>query len=110
MTLPASAKEPGPVSKELPLGKPGLSGTRQTRGVAPGVEFPGRTSTRRLSFESERRAARDMARELRCGGYEPRVETIVRRAPDNPERGPLDRLVRVGSFENESERKASPAA
>lgn len=113
-TLPASARE-APRSEELPLGKPGLSETRHTQRLTPGVEYTrierGERSqkdfyTVDVSFEPERKAAREFARELRRDGYRPRVETVSERAPDDPESGPLGYLVRAGSFDQESRAEA----
>ena len=110
LTLPASARE-APHSEELPLGKPGLSETRQSQRLASGVEYTrierGENSgkdfyTVDVSFESERRDAAQTARKLRSDGYEPRVETVSERAPDDPERGPLGYLVQTGSFERQA--------
>lgn len=109
--LPAAAREPDEPRGGLPLGKPGLSETRGTEKLAPGVEYTrierGETSekdvyTVDVSFESDRKAAEELARELRRDGYKPRVETISERAPDDPESGPLGHLVRTGSFDEEA--------
>lgn len=110
LTLPASARE-ATRSEELPLGNPALSETRETQRLAPGVEYTrierGRSSekdfyTVDVAFEAERRDAAETARELRRDGYDPRVETVYDRAPDDPESGPLGYLVRAGSFEEET--------
>ncbi len=97
---------------ELPLGRPGLDETRITERVAPGVTYTrierGEQSeedfyTVDVAFKADRATAESLAEQLRTDGYEPRVETVSRRAPDDPERGPLGYLVRTGNFETEAE-------
>ena len=103
---------------ELPLGRPGLEESRTTERVAPGVTYTrierGEQSeedfyTVDIAFKASRDEAESLAEELRADGYEPRIETVSRRAPDDPESGPLGYLVRTGSFETEAEAKALEA-
>lgn len=74
LTLPASAREAGSASGELPLGNPNLSGTRDTQSVAQGVEYTrierGQTSkmdfyTVDAAFESGRRAGAETGESVR---------------------------------------------
>lgn len=104
---PAAGAKPEAPSGELPLGNPGLKETRATESVAPGVSYTrierGKTSkkdfyTVDVAFEADRETAASVARRLEEDGYEPRIEKVRDRAPDDPERGPLGYLVRVGSF------------
>ncbi|CAA9448838.1 MAG: hypothetical protein AVDCRST_MAG78-3160 [uncultured Rubrobacteraceae bacterium] len=97
---------------ELPLGRPGLDETRTTERVAPGVKYTrierGEQSeedfyTVDVAFKASRSEAESLAEQLRSDGYEPRVETVSRRALDDPEDGPLGYLVRTGNFETETE-------
>lgn len=96
----------------LPLGPPGLTESRSSRQLGPGVTYTrimrGETSRRAaytvdVGFRGERRDARALAKQLRADGYDPRVLRIAERAPDDPARGPLGFLVRVGSFASEGE-------
>jgi hypothetical protein len=106
----ATAKPDG--SDELPLGRPGLEETRTWERVAPGLTYTrierGEESrkdfyTVDVAFKEDRGAAREVARQLREDGYEPRIERVSERAPDDPERGPLGYLVRTGSFDTQAE-------
>ena len=103
---------------ELPLGRPGLTESRSSREVGPGVTYTrivrGKTSRRAaytvdVGFRGERRDARALANRLRADGYRPKVLRIAERAADDPARGPLGFLVRVGSFASEGEAKALQA-
>ena len=96
----------------LPLGRPGLAESRSFRQLGPGVTYTrimrGETSRRAaytvdVGFQGERGDARALAKRLRVDGYQPRVLRIAQRAPDDPARGPLGFLVRVGSFASEGE-------
>lgn len=108
---PPAAGAPGASrADELPLGRPGLAEERSSQEVGPGVTYTRivRGSTSRhgaytvdVGFHDERRDARALARRLRADGYRARVLRIAERAPDDPERGPLGFLVRVGSFDSE---------
>ena len=111
-TAPAAAGAPGGVGHpdELPLGGAGLAESRSSQHVGPGVTYTriarGSTSqhaayTVEVGFEGERRDARALAERLRADGYRARLLRIAERAPDDPDRGPLGFLVRVGSFDSE---------
>jgi hypothetical protein len=120
VVLPAAAQEPkskdGKYSAgELPLGLPSLEETRTTTEVAPGVIYtliergePSETDsfTVDAAFTAERSAAENIAAQLTADGYEPRVERIFKRAPDDPQSGLLGYLVRVGSFTTQVEADA----
>lgn len=102
-------------SRDLPLGRPGLAESRSSREVGPGVTYTrivrGETSRRAtytvdVGFRSERRDARALAKRLRADGYDAEVLRIAQRAADDPARGPLGFLVRVGSFATEAEAQA----
>lgn len=107
----AAAPNDNAYKGELRLGEPGLKEMRTTRQVAPGVTFTrvvrGRESkkdfyTVDVAFEADLRAAKGVARDLRSDGYEPRIERVRERAPDDLRRGPLGYLVRVGEFDGEA--------
>lgn len=111
-TAPAASGAPGGVghADELPLGRPGLPESRSSQEVGPGVTYTRivRGSTSRhgaytvdVGFKGDRRDARALAARLRADGYRARLLRIAERAPDDPERGPLGFLVRVGSFDSE---------
>ena len=111
----ATARPDAPLSDELPLGNRGLEETRTTLPVAPGLTYTrierGEESRRDfftvdVAFEERRRAAQGVARQLEEDGYDPRVEKISDRAPDDPRRGPLGYLVRTGSFDTQAEADA----
>jgi Phosphodiester glycosidase/SPOR domain len=98
--------------RPLPLGPRGLDEQRVEQDVAPGVRYTritrGESSPRDVytvdvGFRGERSDARALAAELRSDGYEPRTLRIAERAPDDPQRGPLGWLVRVGGFGSEQE-------
>jgi hypothetical protein len=109
---PAAAATPGgSPSGELPLGKPGLKESRTTQQVAPGVTYTrivrGEESkkdfyTVDVIFKADRSEAESVAARLRSDGYEPRIEEVSERAPDDPESGPLGYLVRTGSFDTQA--------
>jgi hypothetical protein len=99
----------------LPLGKPSLKETRTTQQVAPGITYTrivrGEQSkkdfyTVDVAFKSDQSSADGLAAQLRSEGYEPRVQEISERAPDDPEDGPLGYLVRTGAFATEAEANA----
>ena len=118
--LPAVAQEPKAggdeyPAGELPLGQPGLQETRSITEVAPGVTYtridsgePSATDfyTVDVAFRTDRSAARDVAKQLKADGYEPRIERISERAPDDPQSGPLGYLMRTGSFSTQAEADA----
>jgi len=106
-----------PQSGELPLGRPNLQETRTGDAISPGVTYTrivrGQVFERDfytvdVAFQAESSAAQAIAQKLRAEGYGPgvRVEPIPERAPDDPERGPLGYLVRVGRFATEAEANA----
>jgi Phosphodiester glycosidase/SPOR domain len=99
-------------AEPLPLGPRGLSEDRFERQLAPGVSYTrivrGEQSARDVytvdvAFRADRSGAEALAGELRADGHDPNVLRISERAPDDPERGPLGWLVRVGSFGSEAE-------
>jgi Phosphodiester glycosidase/SPOR domain len=99
----------------LPLGKPGLKETRTTQQVAPGITYTrivrGKPSkddhyTVDVAFEADQSSADGLAAQLRSGGYEPMVQEISERAPDDPQTGPLGYLVRTGAFATQAEANA----
>lgn len=59
-----------------------------------------------VAFLGERRAANELVRELRSDRFRARIDRVDERAPDDPGRGPLGYLVRVGDFASESEATA----
>jgi len=100
---------------ELPLGRPGLSESRSSTRPAPGVRYTrierGEVSRRDaytvdVAFRAGRNDARALAARLREDGYRPRIVRVAQRAPDDPERGPLGYLVRVGALDSEREANA----
>ncbi|HEV2742659.1 MAG TPA: phosphodiester glycosidase family protein [Rubrobacter sp.] len=104
---PSAAPGEDAYRDELPLGDPGLRETRTTERVTRGVTYTrierGRESrmdfyTVDVAFRAERAAAEEIADRLRSDGYEPRVEKVSDRAPDDPAGGPSGYLVRVGRF------------
>jgi cell division septation protein DedD len=117
LAAPLTAAAPGgsgnPSGEEpLPLGSRGLAEERFERNVAPGVRYtrivrgepsPGDVYTVDVGFRAERSDAEALADELRSDGHHPSVLRISERAPDDPARGPLGWLVRVGSFQTEPE-------
>ncbi len=113
LTLAAPGGGGGPSREEpLPLGPRALPEERFEQQVAPGVRYtrivrgeasPRDVYTVDVGFRAERSAARALAGELRADGHDPSVLRISERAPDDPERGPLGWLVRVGSFGSEPE-------
>ena len=118
VVLPAAAQDSGAgefCAAELPLGSPSLEETRTTTQVAPGVTYTrierGEQSetdffTVDVAFKADQSAAEAIAEELRADGYEPWIETITERAPDDPQGGPLGYLVRVGSFTTQADADA----
>lgn len=99
-------------SQLLPLGQPSLPESRTSATVVPGVTHTvivrGSRSDRDaytvdVAFQATPEAAIAVAQSLRSQGYQPRVQPILQRAPDDPERGLLGILVRVGFFASEAE-------
>jgi exopolysaccharide biosynthesis protein len=102
--------EPG--ESPLPLGPRSLDEDRVEQKLAPGVTYTrivrGEPSSRDVytvdvAFHAHRSDARALAARLRSDGYDPDLLRISERAPDDPERGPLGYLVRVGGFATEAE-------
>lgn len=98
-------------SPSLPLGKPYLRESRVSNYIARGVTHTvivrGKQSERAVytvdvTFQATQQAAQTAANFLKAQGYQPRLEPILRRAPDDPEVGPLGYLVRVGAFNTEA--------
>ena len=96
---------------ELPLGPNWLQEARTASEVAPGVTYtrierglspPRDVFVVDVDFTATRSEARELRRRLRDSGYAARVKRVRKRAPDDPERGPLGYLVRVGAFANEA--------
>jgi hypothetical protein len=113
LTLAAPGGSGDPSREEpLPLGPRGLAEERFEQRVAPGVRYtrivrgepsPRDVYTVDVAFRAERSAAEALADELRSDGHDPSILRISERAPDDPARGPLGWLVRVGSFQTEPE-------
>lgn len=98
-------------SPSLLLGQSNLTESRVSNQVAPGVIHTvivrGEQSDRDVyvvdvTFQATPEAAEAVASQLKTQGYEPHVEPILQRAPDDPESGPLGYLVRVGAFPTEA--------
>jgi hypothetical protein len=90
----------------LPLGQTTLTEKRTSQEVAPGVTYTrinrGAQSTTDtftvdVAFKATLDEANTLATKLKGDGYDARVETISRRAADDPSTGPMGYLVRVGS-------------
>lgn len=99
----------------LPLGPRDLPEQRVEQQLAPGVHYTrivrGEPSTRDVytvdvGFRAGRSEAEAIAAQLRADGHHPSVLRISERAPDDPQRGALGFLVRVGSFGSEAEATA----
>jgi hypothetical protein len=100
------------IARSLPLGQPNLKETREKREIAKGITYTkivrGFQSEKEayivdITFTGTSQEANNMANRLKTDGYTPKVETITKRAPDDPARGPLGYLVRLGSFKTEDE-------
>jgi hypothetical protein len=114
--VPALAAPSGNAYRgELPLGNLDLEETRTTERVTRGVTYTrierGEESrkdfyTVDVAFTKDRAAAREVSAQLRADGYEPRVERVPDRAPDDPAEGPSGYLVRVGKFATQAEADA----
>ncbi|WP_017314326.1 phosphodiester glycosidase family protein [Mastigocladopsis repens] len=97
--------------QSLPLGKSNLNESRVSNQLAPGVLHTtivrGEQSKRDVytvdvTFKATSQEAQTVAESLVALGYQPRVQPIVQRAPDDPDSGPLGYLVRVGTFSTEA--------
>jgi hypothetical protein len=102
-------KEPLPA---LPLGPSGLTENRTSQEVAPGVTYTrierGTQSSQDVftvdvAFRTDRAAAESLVADLQAKGFEARLETISKRAPDAPGSGPIGYLVRSGSVSSLTE-------
>ena len=97
--LPAAegeSQEDGKHPDELPLGRPGLEETRNTRQVAPGVTYTrvvrGEESTEDfytvdVAFKAVSSVSGPLGARLRPQGYESKVAEVSERAPDAPQGG-----------------------
>jgi hypothetical protein len=100
------------LERSLPLGQSNLKETKEKKEIVNGLTFThivrGIQSENDvyivdIAFRNTRKEAENIASRLKSDGYNPKVETITKRAPDDPERGPLGYLVRIGSFKSESD-------
>jgi hypothetical protein len=115
LAAPAGAAQPEATTGELPLGASDLKERRSTDQVAPGITYTrierGERSRRDfytvdVAFKPDRGAAESVAEQLRSDGYEPRIEEVSERAPDDPQSGPLGYLIRTGAFATEAKATA----
>ncbi len=116
VSLLATSAGAEPFHGEMPLGRPNLAETRTTVVVAPGVTHirivRGEASKQDgyfvdIAFLATRGPAHELLRDLRTKGFKAQIELIEERAPDDPQRGPLGYLVRVGRFSSEAEATAA---
>jgi hypothetical protein len=100
------------VVHSLPLGQPNLKETREKKEIAKGVTYTkivrGFQSEKEvyivdIAFSGTLQDAEAISNRLKTDGYNPKVETITKRAPDDLTSGPLGYLVRLGSFKTENE-------
>jgi hypothetical protein len=98
--------------RALPLGPSSLMENRTSQEVAQGVTYTrierGAQSSQDVftvdvAFKTELAAAESLVADLQSKGYEARLETISKRAPDAPGSGPIGYLVRSGSVSNTNE-------
>jgi hypothetical protein len=98
--------------QSLPLGPANLKETREKTELAPGLTYThivrGTQSEKDVyivdvAFLKTRQEAEAMVKRLKSDGYHPKVEVITKRAPDDPEHGPLGYLVRLGSFQSQND-------
>src|SRR4051794_3874231 len=80
----------------------GLTYTRIQRGTAPAAE----SYTVSVAFTTDRVQADALAAQLGTEGFPARVETITRRASDDPRPGPTGFVVRTGTFPTQAEATA----
>jgi hypothetical protein len=59
-----------------------------------------------VAFKADQSSADSVAAQLRSDGYEPIVQEISERAPDDPQSGPVGYLVRTGAFARQAEANA----
>ncbi|WP_160118418.1 phosphodiester glycosidase family protein [Bacillus sp. V59.32b] len=110
---PLTLVQAAPVKEQaLPLGEPTLGETRNKKEIAPGLAhisidrgYSSETDVFIIdvAFYKTREEADEVKNELNAQGYESRVKKISERPPGDPEQGPLGYLVRVGSFQSESD-------
>jgi hypothetical protein len=90
----------------LPLGPSNLFDMRTNQELVPGVTYTrierGLLSSQDVytvdvAFKTDLASAESLVADLQAKGYEARVETISKRAPDAPGSGPIGYLVRSGS-------------
>jgi hypothetical protein len=100
------------IKNSLPVGQPNLKESRETKEIARGVTYTkivrGFQSEKEvyivdIAFFSTLQKANALSNQLKTDGYNPKVQTITKRAPDDPERGPLGYLVRLGAFKTQDE-------
>jgi hypothetical protein len=98
------------LEKSLPLGQTNLKETKEKKEIVKGLTYThivrGTHSEKEvyildIAFRNTRSEAETIARRLKSDGYNPKLEIITKRAPDDPESGPLGYLVRMGSFKSE---------
>jgi exopolysaccharide biosynthesis protein len=99
----------------LPLGTPNLKESRTTVNLAPGVTHTkiqrGEQSAKDfftvdVAFVEEYEQAKALAKKLKEDGFDKvRIDRITERAMDDKEKGPLGFLVRVGTFQSETDAK-----
>ncbi|MCP3739906.1 phosphodiester glycosidase family protein [Rossellomorea sp. BNER] len=99
-------------TSELPLGEPGLKEKRSTQHLAPGVTHTaiirGERSSENhftvdIAFLSKPSEAKDLANRLETKGFKPMIKTIKNSPHTDIEKDILGYLIRVGSFEEQSE-------
>lgn len=99
-------------AQSLPLGKLNQPQSRQSAQIAPGlthtVIVKGEKSERDfytvdVAFSADLSAANATAESLRSNGYQPRIQTVKNRVPDDLELSVLGYLVRAGAFATEAE-------
>jgi hypothetical protein len=93
-------------AQPLPLGGSNLPETRSSQKLVPGVMYTrierGEESnedvyTVDVAFKTDRATAEGLVAELHRKGFPARLETLSKRAPDDPRSGPIGYLVRSGS-------------
>jgi hypothetical protein len=98
--------------QSLPLGPSNLKETREKTELAPGLTYThivrGTPSEKDVyivdvAFLKTRKEAEAMVKRLKSDGYNPKMEVISKRAPGDPEHGPLGYLVRLGSFKSKND-------
>ncbi|MDQ0219199.1 hypothetical protein ELQ35_11715 [Peribacillus cavernae] len=113
INLPSNVVQAAPVKEHsLPLGDSNLAETRDKTEIASGLihtEIIRGTSSEKdvfiidVAFCKTREEARKVKKQLDSEGYTSLVKKIKVGPADDPEHGPLGYLVRVGSFQSESD-------